>query len=134
MAFVCPQSTVDKLEKEKMPRKGGRWWFSWRRRDFPAEEVGGHGPGVGSARAGAGRSLDVLPAEKCPEGEDRSPGGTGVSGSLGWGWGGGLLEGRSGADTPPPAVVLCRSLITPTPFLSPEKCPHFTDGKTEAWR
>lgn len=33
-----PKSTVDKLEKEKMPRKGGRWWFSWRRRDFPAEE------------------------------------------------------------------------------------------------
>ncbi|XP_070657786.1 phosphatidate phosphatase LPIN3 isoform X2 [Bos indicus] len=33
-----PKSTVDKLEKEKMPRKGGRWWFSWRRRDFPAKE------------------------------------------------------------------------------------------------
>lgn len=33
-----PKSTVDKLEKEKMPRKGGRWWFSWRRRDFSAEE------------------------------------------------------------------------------------------------
>lgn len=41
MALIYPQSTVDKLEKEKMPRKGGRWWFSWRRRDFPAEEVGG---------------------------------------------------------------------------------------------
>ncbi|XP_013373735.1 PREDICTED: phosphatidate phosphatase LPIN3 isoform X2 [Chinchilla lanigera] len=35
-----PESTVDKLEKEKMPRKGGRWWFSWRRRDFPAEQHG----------------------------------------------------------------------------------------------
>ncbi|XP_045375334.1 phosphatidate phosphatase LPIN3 isoform X1 [Camelus bactrianus] len=33
-----PKSTVDKLEKEKMPRKGGRWWFSWRRRDIPAKE------------------------------------------------------------------------------------------------
>lgn len=33
-----PESTVDKLEKEKMPRKGGRWWFSWRRRDFSAQE------------------------------------------------------------------------------------------------
>lgn len=32
---------MDKLEKEKMPRKGGRWWFSWRRRDFSADEVGG---------------------------------------------------------------------------------------------
>ncbi|XP_029076846.1 phosphatidate phosphatase LPIN3 isoform X3 [Monodon monoceros] len=33
-----PKSTVDKLEKEKMPRKGGRCWFSWRCRDFPAKE------------------------------------------------------------------------------------------------
>lgn len=41
VAVFYPQSSVDKLEKEKMPRKGGRWWFSWRRRDFPAEEVGG---------------------------------------------------------------------------------------------
>uniref|UniRef100_A0A8C3KEK9 Lipin 3 n=1 Tax=Calidris pygmaea TaxID=425635 RepID=A0A8C3KEK9_9CHAR len=23
----------------KMPKKGGRWWFSWRRREFPAKEV-----------------------------------------------------------------------------------------------
>uniref|UniRef100_A0A8B9IYY1 Lipin 3 n=1 Tax=Amazona collaria TaxID=241587 RepID=A0A8B9IYY1_9PSIT len=34
-----PESTIDKLVKEKMPRKGGRWWFSWRRREFPLEEV-----------------------------------------------------------------------------------------------
>lgn len=75
--------------------------------------------------------MDVLPIEKCPEGEDHSQGGTGVSCSLGWGWGRLLLEGQSGSGTPPPASVLCHSLITPTPFLSPEKCPHFTDGKTE---
>lgn len=53
MAFICPQSTVDKLEKEKMPRKGGRWWFSWRRRDFPAEEVSDHGQGGGRHRVEA---------------------------------------------------------------------------------
>lgn len=50
VAFICPQSAVDKLEKEKMPRKGGRWWFSWRRRDFPAEEVGSHGHRAGAAQ------------------------------------------------------------------------------------
>uniref|UniRef100_A0A8C0EWX3 phosphatidate phosphatase n=1 Tax=Bubo bubo TaxID=30461 RepID=A0A8C0EWX3_BUBBB len=33
-----PESTVDQLVKEKMPKKGRRWWFSWRRREFPAEE------------------------------------------------------------------------------------------------
>ncbi|KAH0619088.1 hypothetical protein JD844_018750 [Phrynosoma platyrhinos] len=32
------QSTVDRLMKEKMPKKGGRWWFSWRRREFSNEE------------------------------------------------------------------------------------------------
>ncbi|KFO91783.1 Phosphatidate phosphatase LPIN3, partial [Buceros rhinoceros silvestris] len=34
-----PESTIDQLVKEKMPKKGSRWWFSWRRREFPSEEV-----------------------------------------------------------------------------------------------
>ncbi|NWW47203.1 LPIN3 phosphatase, partial [Pedionomus torquatus] len=34
-----PESTIDRLVKEKMPKKGSKWWFSWRRREFPAEEV-----------------------------------------------------------------------------------------------
>ncbi|XP_076208236.1 phosphatidate phosphatase LPIN3 isoform X2 [Aptenodytes patagonicus] len=33
-----PEGTIDRLVKEKMPKKGSRWWFSWRRREFPAEE------------------------------------------------------------------------------------------------
>ncbi|XP_025047030.1 phosphatidate phosphatase LPIN3 isoform X1 [Alligator sinensis] len=33
-----PKSTVDQLMKEKMPKKSGRWWFSWRRREFPSKE------------------------------------------------------------------------------------------------
>ncbi|XP_064529685.1 phosphatidate phosphatase LPIN3 isoform X3 [Pseudopipra pipra] len=32
-----PESIIDDLVKEKMPRKGRRWWF-WRRKEFPAEE------------------------------------------------------------------------------------------------
>uniref|UniRef100_A0A672IXM5 phosphatidate phosphatase n=1 Tax=Salarias fasciatus TaxID=181472 RepID=A0A672IXM5_SALFA len=28
-----PKSTVERLVKDKMPKKSGRWWFSWRRRD-----------------------------------------------------------------------------------------------------
>uniref|UniRef100_A0A8D2DK48 phosphatidate phosphatase n=1 Tax=Sciurus vulgaris TaxID=55149 RepID=A0A8D2DK48_SCIVU len=60
-----PESTVDKLEKEKMPRKGGRWWFSWRRRDFPAEEVGAplHEGGGLSARAACREKTGVLSSE-----------------------------------------------------------------------
>ncbi|NXW84124.1 LPIN3 phosphatase, partial [Alopecoenas beccarii] len=34
-----PESTIDQLVKEKMPKKGSRWWFSWRRKEFQAEEV-----------------------------------------------------------------------------------------------
>ncbi|NWU81729.1 LPIN3 phosphatase, partial [Onychorhynchus coronatus] len=33
-----PESIIDDLVKEKMPKKSRRWWF-WRRREFPAEEV-----------------------------------------------------------------------------------------------
>ncbi|XP_055578988.1 phosphatidate phosphatase LPIN3 [Falco cherrug] len=33
-----PESAIEQLVKEKMPKKGSRWWFSWRRREFPAEE------------------------------------------------------------------------------------------------
>ncbi|KAM6319271.1 phosphatidate phosphatase LPIN3 [Podargus strigoides] len=33
-----PESTIDQLVKEKMPKKGSRWWFSWSRREFAAEE------------------------------------------------------------------------------------------------
>ncbi|XP_054836232.1 phosphatidate phosphatase LPIN3 isoform X2 [Eublepharis macularius] len=33
-----PKSTIDRLLKEKMSRRGGRWWFSWRRRELSSEE------------------------------------------------------------------------------------------------
>ncbi|XP_016074858.1 PREDICTED: phosphatidate phosphatase LPIN3 isoform X2 [Miniopterus natalensis] len=57
-----PKSTVDKLEKEKMPRKGGRWWFSWRRRDFPAEERSAQREKT-TAREPRGEKTDVLSSE-----------------------------------------------------------------------
>lgn len=58
-----PKSTVDKLEKEKMPRKGGRWWFSWRRRDFPAEERSAQREKT-TAREPRGEKTDVLSSEE----------------------------------------------------------------------
>ncbi|XP_038158174.1 phosphatidate phosphatase LPIN1 [Cyprinodon tularosa] len=30
---VTEPASVESIMKEKMPKKGGRWWFSWRRRD-----------------------------------------------------------------------------------------------------
>ncbi|NXB37214.1 LPIN3 phosphatase, partial [Eulacestoma nigropectus] len=34
-----PESIIDELVKEKMPKKDRRWWFSWKRREFPTEGV-----------------------------------------------------------------------------------------------
>ncbi|XP_041638902.1 zgc:123305 isoform X2 [Cheilinus undulatus] len=33
-----PKSAVDRLVKDKMPKKSGRWWFSWRRRDMDSNQ------------------------------------------------------------------------------------------------
>ncbi|XP_063071200.1 zgc:123305 isoform X2 [Engraulis encrasicolus] len=33
-----PKSTVEKLVKDKMPKKSGGWWFSWRRKDMNSSE------------------------------------------------------------------------------------------------
>ncbi|XP_006881594.1 PREDICTED: phosphatidate phosphatase LPIN3 [Elephantulus edwardii] len=57
-----PKSAVDKLEKEKMPRKGGRWWFSWRRRDLPVEEHSAQ-RGKTTAREEQREKTDVLSSE-----------------------------------------------------------------------
>nr|XP_048296895.1 phosphatidate phosphatase LPIN3 isoform X2 [Myodes glareolus] len=57
-----PESSVDKLEKEKMPRKGGRWWFSWRRRDFPAEEHSAQREKT-AAREQQGEKMEVLSSD-----------------------------------------------------------------------
>ncbi|XP_046887091.1 phosphatidate phosphatase LPIN1-like isoform X2 [Hypomesus transpacificus] len=43
-----PKATVENIMKEKMPRKGGRWWFSWRGRNSDSKsdsisEAGGEG-------------------------------------------------------------------------------------------
>uniref|UniRef100_A0A3B5BGY2 phosphatidate phosphatase n=1 Tax=Stegastes partitus TaxID=144197 RepID=A0A3B5BGY2_9TELE len=32
-----PKSTIERLVKDKMPKKSGRWWFSWRRRDMDSQ-------------------------------------------------------------------------------------------------
>uniref|UniRef100_A0A672FIC9 phosphatidate phosphatase n=1 Tax=Salarias fasciatus TaxID=181472 RepID=A0A672FIC9_SALFA len=34
-----PQASVENIMKEKMPKKGGRWWFSWRSRNSDYKSV-----------------------------------------------------------------------------------------------
>ncbi|XP_016344732.1 phosphatidate phosphatase LPIN3-like [Sinocyclocheilus anshuiensis] len=31
---TLPKSTIEQLVKDKMPKKSGRWWFSWRRKEL----------------------------------------------------------------------------------------------------
>ncbi|XP_005524956.2 PREDICTED: phosphatidate phosphatase LPIN3 [Pseudopodoces humilis] len=61
-----PESIIDKLVKEKMLKKDRRWWFSWRRREFPAE---GQQPRPGKASMGA---LQHDPAQQSQEEEESS--------------------------------------------------------------
>ncbi|XP_069584210.1 phosphatidate phosphatase LPIN1 isoform X3 [Ranitomeya imitator] len=56
-----PKVTVDTLMRDKMPKKGGRWWFSWRGRNnnIKAESkteqgLSGKGPYPGEQAAGSG--------------------------------------------------------------------------------
>ncbi|XP_069092050.1 phosphatidate phosphatase LPIN1 isoform X1 [Pleurodeles waltl] len=49
-----PKVTVETLMRDKMPKKGGRWWFSWRGRNTtnkveakPAQGLPGIGPAAG---------------------------------------------------------------------------------------
>lgn len=35
----CPQASVENIMKEKMPKKGGRWWFSWRSKNSDIKSV-----------------------------------------------------------------------------------------------
>uniref|UniRef100_A0A8C8T4A3 phosphatidate phosphatase n=1 Tax=Peromyscus maniculatus bairdii TaxID=230844 RepID=A0A8C8T4A3_PERMB len=40
-----PKATVESIMRDKMPKKGGRWWFSWRGRNATIKEVSGVGGG-----------------------------------------------------------------------------------------
>ncbi|KAL2082622.1 hypothetical protein ACEWY4_022440 [Coilia grayii] len=49
-----PKATVENIMKEKMPKKGGRWWFSWRSRtsSTKSDSVSEHGSCVNVDQAG----------------------------------------------------------------------------------
>lgn len=38
----CLQASVENIMKDKMPKKGGRWWFSWRSRSSDSKSVSTH--------------------------------------------------------------------------------------------
>ncbi|XP_077941730.1 phosphatidate phosphatase LPIN1 isoform X2 [Gasterosteus aculeatus] len=52
-----PQASVENIMKEKMPKKGGRWWFSWRSRNSDSKSES-----VTEAGGDSGESSLALPA------------------------------------------------------------------------
>ncbi|KAL0969317.1 hypothetical protein UPYG_G00225500 [Umbra pygmaea] len=59
-----PMATVENIMKEKMPKKGGGWWFSWRRRNSDSKTDSVLETGVGDR----GESLlSMAPANRMKE-------------------------------------------------------------------
>nr|XP_046239418.1 phosphatidate phosphatase LPIN1 isoform X2 [Scatophagus argus] len=58
-----PQASVENIMKEKMPKKGGRWWFSWRSRNSDSKsesvtEAGGEQGGSSLTMSSMNRMKD----------------------------------------------------------------------------
>uniref|UniRef100_A0A672IUV1 phosphatidate phosphatase n=1 Tax=Salarias fasciatus TaxID=181472 RepID=A0A672IUV1_SALFA len=56
-----PKSTVERLVKDKMPKKSGRWWFSWRRRELDNSQYPErtHGENIQTPHRKRKRSIDA---------------------------------------------------------------------------
>ncbi|XP_008308631.1 phosphatidate phosphatase LPIN1 isoform X1 [Cynoglossus semilaevis] len=66
-----PQASVETIMKEKMPKKGGRWWFSWRSRTTSESVSEGGVEGEGSSLAVA--SVNRMKDESSSSDEDLRP-------------------------------------------------------------
>ncbi|XP_054472188.1 zgc:123305 isoform X2 [Anoplopoma fimbria] len=81
-----PKSTIEQLVKDKMPKKSGRWWFSWRRRDMDKNQQNNSKEGQGESQetdsstvkatldeidsdeaAGLGRKAELIPTSLSTE-------------------------------------------------------------------
>lgn len=63
-----PKATLENIMKEKMPKKGGRWWFSWRGRNNVKSEQATECGVCGSA--GIGKMKSRLKEESSSSDED----------------------------------------------------------------
>uniref|UniRef100_A0A674E9N7 phosphatidate phosphatase n=1 Tax=Salmo trutta TaxID=8032 RepID=A0A674E9N7_SALTR len=57
-----PKSAIDQLVKDKMPKKSGRWWFSWRRKDMDTNpnQVAYHSETEEASTSVSGHSTTIL--------------------------------------------------------------------------
>ncbi|KAL4623885.1 phosphatidate phosphatase LPIN1-like isoform X1 [Arapaima gigas] len=56
---ALPKATVESITKEKMPRKGGRWWFSWRGSSVGSKPESASERGVTERREQPGKFVTV---------------------------------------------------------------------------
>ncbi|XP_036405349.1 phosphatidate phosphatase LPIN1-like isoform X2 [Megalops cyprinoides] len=54
-----PKATVENIMKEKMPKKGGRWWFSWRGRNSSTKSESASEQGVSGEGDQTGKMASV---------------------------------------------------------------------------
>lgn len=59
------QATVESIMRDKMPKKGGRWWFSWRGRNSAIKEVSLRSKQFSSVCSGKAGYLYIHPSELC---------------------------------------------------------------------
>ncbi|KAJ7988969.1 hypothetical protein DPEC_G00314700 [Dallia pectoralis] len=69
---TLPMATVENIMKEKMPKKGGRWWFSWRSRnsESKADSVSDAGVGEGGETSLSMASHNRMKEESSSSDED----------------------------------------------------------------
>ncbi|XP_031436952.1 phosphatidate phosphatase LPIN1-like isoform X2 [Clupea harengus] len=67
-----PKATVENIMKEKMPKKGGRWWFSWRSRtnNTKTDSASEHGACVSADQAGKMAAMNRRKEESSSSDED----------------------------------------------------------------
>uniref|UniRef100_A0A8C7YQI6 Si:ch73-21k16.1 n=1 Tax=Oryzias sinensis TaxID=183150 RepID=A0A8C7YQI6_9TELE len=65
-----PKAAVEKIMKEKMPKKGGRWWFSWRGRNNTTQADSKDGNGACSSAEQAGKMKNRHKEETSSSDED----------------------------------------------------------------
>ncbi|KAJ8400296.1 hypothetical protein AAFF_G00396790 [Aldrovandia affinis] len=69
-----PKATVEEIIREKMPKKGGRWWFSWRGRTSSVKAESSSGVSGYAEQAGNMPSVDRQKEESSSSDEDYGAG------------------------------------------------------------
>ncbi|TVK90513.1 Phosphatidate phosphatase LPIN2 [Bagarius yarrelli] len=67
-----PKSTVEQLVKAKMPKRSGRWWFSWRRKELENNQPNAKPDSEEQLQPDASSPLPIPPTTKIHSGQPSS--------------------------------------------------------------